>query len=87
MDYVTKEDLQTFRLQLLEDIKLLLADPSIHSDKKNWLKNKDVKALLGISNSSLARLRQSGQLVSTKIGGSHYYRLSDIHQLLPSTRS
>jgi hypothetical protein len=83
VEIVTKEDLQAFRLQLLSDIRQLIA-VSAAKPQKQWLKNYDVRKLLNVSSNTIQRLRISGKLKSSKIGGVHYYRLEDIEKLLDS---
>jgi hypothetical protein len=80
VEVVTKEDLQAFRLQLLADIRVLLAP--VQKVERPWLKNGEVKKLLRVSDSTIQRLRVSGSLVSTKVGGTYYYRYEDIENLL-----
>ena len=45
-EIITLEDLQKFRLQLLEDLRVLLQQPN-HSQKQ-WLKSSEVRKTLGI---------------------------------------
>jgi hypothetical protein len=45
-EIITLEDLQKFRLQLLEDLRELLQQPN-HSQKQ-WLKSSEVRKMLGI---------------------------------------
>lgn len=80
---MTKEDLEAFRIQLLNDLKQILQSAQPKSEKL-WLKNSDVKKLLNISSNTIQRLRISGKLKSSKIGGVHYYRYEDIEALLLS---
>jgi hypothetical protein len=81
MTIVTKEDLEQFRIQLLEDIRqiLIARDAKL---MKPWLKNAEVKKLLDISTNTLQRLRVSGKLRFSKVGGIHYYKFEDIEKLL-----
>ena len=81
IEVVTKEDLQAFRLQLLSDIRQLVAGLAT-KPQKQWLKNSDVRKLLNVSSNTVQRLRISGKLKSSKIGGVHYYRMEDIDSLL-----
>lgn len=83
VEIITKEDLQNFRVQLLNDIRQLVA-PKQPAAVKPWLKATDVRRLLGISSGKLQTLRISGKLRSSKIGGVHYYKHEDIQQLLES---
>jgi len=82
IEIVTKDDLEQFRVQLLNDIRQLIS-PS-HEAKliKPWLKNSEVKKLLNISSNTIQRLRIAGKLRSSKVGGIHYYRYEDIEKLL-----
>jgi hypothetical protein len=81
MTIITKEDLEEFRLQLLNDIQQILK-PAEAKIVKPWLKNAEVMKLLDISANTLQRLRVSGKLLSNKVGGTHYYRYEDIERLL-----
>ena len=81
IEVVTKEDLQQFRMQLINDIKLLIGSPEKTLDKQ-WLKNAEVKKILNISSNTIQRLRIAGKLRSSKIGGVHYYRYADIEKML-----
>lgn len=81
IEVVTKEDLQQFRMQLLQDIRQLLT-PQEAKLIKPWLKNAEVRKLLGISFNTIQRLRVAGKLRSTKVGGVHFYRYEDIEKLL-----
>lgn len=83
MTIITKEDLEEFRLQLLNDIQQIL-NPAEANIVKPWLKNAEVMKLLDISANTLQRLRVSGKLSSSKVGGVHYYRYEDIEKLLNS---
>lgn len=81
VELVTKADLQELRLQLVDDIRRLIAAGEAKTVKP-WLKNADVRKLLGISANTIQRLRVSGKLHSTKVGGVHFYRYEDIERLL-----
>ena len=80
LELITKEDLKTFRADLLNDIKILLK-PAIGESKK-WLKSYEVRKVLGISPGTLQTLRINGTLRYTKIGGILYYKSEDIGKLL-----
>lgn len=83
MTIVTKEDLEQFRIQLLEDIRQILISKNTKPTKP-WLKNAEVKRLLDISSNTLQSLRTSGKLRFNKVGGTHYYRYEDIEKILGS---
>src|SRR5688572_7025046 len=81
IEVVTKDDLDQFRIQLLNDIReIITADQPKFS--KPWLKNSEVMKLLNISSNTIQRLRIAGKLPSNKVGGIHYYRYADIEKLL-----
>lgn len=80
IELITKDDLKTFRTELLNDIKELLK-PGLGEQKK-WLKSYEVKKLMNISSGTLQTLRINRTLHFTKIGGILYYKQEDILHLL-----
>jgi len=80
VEVLTKEDLQAFRNDLLNDIKALLGKKI--ETPKEWLKAAEVRKLLKISAGTLLTLRATGQLHYSKIGGTYYYRYQDIQNML-----
>lgn len=80
VEIITKEDLQLFKAELLQEIKQLVK-PS-ESAAKAWLKSAEVRRLLNISPGTLQNLRINGTLRYTRIGGTMYYKSADINQLL-----
>lgn len=82
---ITTEDLQEFKMELLDDIKQLLNNQSGHVTKK-WLKSPEVRDLLGISPGTLQNLRINGILPYTKVGGVLYYDYQEIMQVLEDNR-
>ena len=83
IEVITREDLQQFRTQLINDLKELLI-PKEAKLVKPWLRNSEVKKLLNISANTIQRLRIAGKLPSSKVGGIHYYRYEDIEKLMNS---
>lgn len=82
---ITTDDLRDFKIELLLDIKKLLAQHSGQFQKK-WLKSPEVRELLGISPGTLQTLRINGTLPYTKIGGVLYYEYQDILAVLEANR-
>jgi hypothetical protein len=82
IDIVTKQDLQQFKTQLLQEIKELLQGSD--KSKGEWLRSSEVRKMLKISPGTLQNLRINGTLRSTKVGGMHYYSKEDIHRVLCS---
>lgn len=82
-EIITKEDLRAFRLELLNDLLKVFKEQK-SGEINGWLKNREVCQLLQISRATLQRLRIAGKIKSSKIGGSHYYRFSDIEGFMNS---
>jgi hypothetical protein len=80
LEVITREDLQDFRLQLLEDFKHLLQPQK--TEQKQWLKGTEVRQLLKISTGTLHNLRTNGTLPYTKIGGILFYNSQGIDSLM-----
>ena len=81
IDIITKQDLQSFRAELLQELKQLFSKAMPHKQKQ-WLKSVEVRKLLKISPGTLQNLRINGTLRYTKIGGLIYYTYEDIEKLL-----
>lgn len=82
VEVITKEDLQTFRIQLLNDIKELFLMESNERKIKPWLRSKEVRSILNISPGTLQKLRVTKKIKSSKIGNLHYYKKEDVDKLL-----
>jgi hypothetical protein len=80
VEMITKEDLQLFRQQLIEDITLLLDAKT--EGPKDWIKSSEVRRLLKVSSGTLQNLRISGRLFYSKVGGTYYYRYKEIIKML-----
>lgn len=81
IEIITKDDLEQFRLRLLEDIKEFVTKQD-NSMVKKWLRSHEVKKMLNISTGTLQNLAINGKLHPTKIGGINYYRYDEIEVLL-----
>jgi len=82
-DLLTREDLATFKRELLEEIRLIVQP---HAEKKDWLKSSDVQKILQCSPGTLQTLRINGTLPFTKIGGTMYYASTDVMNVLQANR-
>ncbi|MBL7858172.1 MAG: helix-turn-helix domain-containing protein [Cyclobacteriaceae bacterium] len=78
---ITLEDLENFKHQLLEEIKVLLSQRQ-QQQPQRWLKSHQVRRLLTISPGTLQHLRVKGMLPFTKVGGVIFYDLLDIEKML-----
>ena len=80
VNIITKEDLQEFKTELLEEIKSLFHIKT--SEQKLWLRSSEVKELLKISSGTLQNLRINGTLRYSRVGGTLYYNYQDIEKML-----
>ena len=78
---ITTDDLREFKIELLDEIRVLISEQKNPTIKK-WMKSVEVRKLLNISPGTLQTLRINGTLPYTKIGGTNYYNASDIDVLL-----
>jgi hypothetical protein len=81
LEVITREDLQQFRHQLLQELKQLLASNASEPPKK-WVKSGELQELLEVSAAKLQTLRINGTLQYTKIGGTVYYDFEHIQKLM-----
>ncbi|ADF54404.1 putative DNA-binding protein [Zunongwangia profunda SM-A87] len=82
---ITTDDLREFKMELLDDIKNLLAKQSSGKIKK-YLKSSEVMDLLQISPGTLQNLRINGTLPYTKVGGIIYYDVEEIQKVMEENR-
>jgi predicted site-specific integrase-resolvase len=80
IEVITKEDLNEFRSELLNEIKSIINEAP--QKKQKWLKSNEVRELLQISNGTLQTLRINGNLTFSKVGGTIYYSSDDIEKLM-----
>jgi hypothetical protein len=78
---ITTEDFETFKIDLLQEIKKIVESHTSARPKK-WLRSIEVRKLLNLSNGTLQNLRINGTLSYTKVGGIMYYSYMDIEKLL-----
>lgn len=82
LDLITKADLEHFRLEMLGELKALRQQNTVSGAGKKWVNGIEVRKMLGISPGTLQNLRVNGTLRYTKVGGSIFYKLSDIEGML-----
>jgi hypothetical protein len=83
-EFITKEDLQIFKTELLSEIRSLLGKGEKQTGE--WLRSSQARAMLHISPNTLQAMRISGKLKSTKVGSIFYYKLQDIIDMLEGVR-
>ena len=82
---VTIEDLEQFKVELLDEFKNLLEATNQTpppKEEKVWLKSHQVQRLLGISPGTLQTLRINGTIPYSKIGGVLFYSKVEIEGIL-----
>lgn len=84
---MTLEDLQDFKQDLLSEIRKMLAEKHASVPAKKWLKTKELRRLLAVSQGTLQHLRLKGILPYTKIGGAYYYDMQDVEKMLTDNKS
>ncbi|MBC6110698.1 helix-turn-helix domain-containing protein [Pedobacter fastidiosus] len=82
LDLITKVDLEQFKQELFVELKALHQKNAVAGVGKKWVKGIEVRKMLGISPGTLQNLRVRGTLRYTKVGGSMFYKLSDIDAML-----
>ena len=82
---ITTDDLREFKMELLDDIKNLLAKQASGKIKK-YLKSSEVMELLQVSPGTLQNLRVNGTLPYTKVSGIIYYDAEEIQNVMTANR-
>lgn len=77
-DLATKQDIQELKAFLVQALDYRAKGEM----QKEWLRSKEVKKLLHISDGTLSNMRIKKLLNPTKIEGVYFYRLSEIMDLL-----
>ena len=82
-DIATKEDIenlfQRFKVEILAELENRWNKNNCH--KVMWLRSKEVKETLKISDSTLQRMRIKGLIIFKKIGGVYLYDISQFNNL------
>ena len=82
---ITTDDLREFKMELLDDIKNLLAKQASGKINK-YLKSSEGMELLQVSPGTLQNLRVNGTLPYTKVGGIIYYDAEEIQNVMTENR-
>jgi hypothetical protein len=81
LEVITKADLNQLKEEMFVEMKRLL-QPAGSLVAKRWIKSVDVRRMLDISPGTLQNLRVNGTLSYTKVGGTMFYKIEDIEQML-----
>lgn len=79
LDILTKEDFESFKKELLEEIRDLAKTEGLRPRK--LLKSYEVCEILGISYGTLRKMKENGILSATKLGGEFRFDYDEIQQL------
>lgn len=82
---LTTDDLNEFKIQLIDELKKLLNHKATTSQKK-YLKSTEVMKLLKVSPGTLQNLRINGTLPYSKIGGIIFYDEEEIISIMKENR-
>lgn len=80
-----KRLLETFKSEIVEEIISKMKSGTI-SNKTKWLRSKDVRQMLNISDGSLRNMRNEGIFKCQKIRGMYFYNEHDIRKMMESTQ-
>jgi hypothetical protein len=83
-EIITKQDLQEFKIQLLQEINKLLSEREVPTSK--WIRSSQVRELLNISPNTLLTLRVKGVISFTELGGILFYKREDIEEILKKNK-
>ena len=78
---VTKEDLEDFRVKLLNDLKNIIPKTG-KKEAKKWLRSHEISALLSISPGTLQNLCINDVLHPNKIRGINFFKYDEIEIVL-----
>jgi hypothetical protein len=87
VELITKEDLNSFKNEVLNEIRLILKPRGTNQQQKEWLKSYEVRKLLGISPGKLQNMRVNGTIAFTRIGGLMFYKYDDIVKLMEDNKT
>jgi hypothetical protein len=80
---VTKDDLQSFRTLLMNDMKDILNEKlQLKIESLHGYKTSEVREILGCSVNKIVSLRITRNLRTKKVGGTLYYNKDDIKKLV-----
>lgn len=80
---ITREELNLFKQELISELQ---KNQNLISHS-NWMRSKNVRAMLGISDSTLQTLRINGTIPSYKLGTSWFYKRDEIVAVLEAGKT
>ncbi len=82
-EIATKADITNVMLEMKELLKEALSKVNMN---QKWLKENQVREMLGLSASGLQNLRINGTIPYTKLGGAIYYDYNDLLKILEQNK-
>ena len=82
IEILTKNDLNEFKSELLNELKSFMGKTKSSTPQKEWLKSHEVRKLLGISPGTLQTMRVNQVISYSKVGGIFFHSYADICKLL-----
>ena len=82
VDIITKTDLESLKESITEAITNLL--PENITPNKKWIRSAEAMKILSCSSGTLQNLRFNHTLPYSKLGGTIYFSLQDIENILES---
>jgi hypothetical protein len=81
MEIVTKEMFEDYKIKLDEQLNEI-KNAVENKQTKKIMKNKELKEYLGVSYSTLDKMRANNIIPYKKIMGNYYYKLIDVEKIL-----
>lgn len=82
---MTREELEAFKKDLIASIKEILCNNSV--DNRRYIKARELRAMLQISENSLRALVVSNDLQRIRLGKSYYFDRDQVLKLLERNKS
>lgn len=84
--FTSEEDLKRLISTSIEvaAAKVVAGLPDSSPSPKEWLTNKEAMQFLGLSKTTMQRMRTCGSLPYSKVGGNIFYRYNDVVKVLAS---
>jgi hypothetical protein len=81
---ITAEDLERQHQKVVDEVKFAVSN--IDSSNVRWIRSKQVKELLGISDSKLQTMRINRSITYSQIDGTYFYDKESILSLLEQNK-
>ena len=84
---ITEQDFTRFKEELLNEVRALLKKNVESKNKKTkWIRSKDVREMLDISDSTLQTLRINGTIPAYKLDSTWFYKYYEIEMTMEKNR-